>query len=380
MSNLTSPVTGSIALPATVALPSVLAPGVPSLAAFIDLMIGKIGPPAAKAAPGDPDRQDDAAPGNSLPDKDKPQVDPALAWLFGAPRIPPAQPIANKAPEPVTTPVIGIVAPEAPPIVAVPLVPTAPVGKDMPSPITPQVETPPTPMDPVILPNKPDVSPPLNQPKPVAPTMTPLPSVGPSQPVAPPMTPLPPLAPSAVTLPALFALPMTSTPEARDDDAPATLAPLAAAIHAADTTASIAPTGDAQRQTLDLGRQDWPQKMIDHIEALRDNANANDTSIRLKPEALGRVDVSLKTHTDGAVSVRFAAEQPATRALLVDAAPQLAAAAEARGIRLSGTSVDLSGQGEHRPRPEVERQQNITNHRAAPRGEDNQAADDGRIA
>ena len=84
-----------------------------------------------------------------------------------------------------------------------------------------------------------------------------------------------------------------------------------------------------------------------------------------KPEALGRVDVSLRTHDDGAISVRFAAEQPTTRTLLVDAAPQLAAAAEARGIRLSGTSVDLSGQGDHRPHPQVERQQNITNHLAA---------------
>ena len=85
--------------------------------------------------------------------------------------------------------------------------------------------------------------------------------------------------------------------------------------------------------------------MIDRIETLRDNANANDTSIRLKPEALGRVDISLKTHADGAVSVRFTAEQPATRTMIADAQPQLQAAAEAKGIRLSGTSVDLSGSG-----------------------------------
>ena len=142
----------------------------------------------------------------------------------------------------------------------------------------------------------------------------------------------------------------------------------------------VAPTGDAQRQTLDLGRQDWPQKMIDHIEALRDNANANDTSIRLKPEALGRVDIALRTHDGGAISVRFTAEQPTTRTLLVDAAPQLAAAAEARGIRLSGTSVDLGGQGDQRPHPQAERAQPITNRLADARGDDNQAVDDGRIA
>jgi flagellar hook-length control protein FliK len=123
--------------------------------------------------------------------------------------------------------------------------------------------------------------------------------------------------------------------------------------------------------------------MIDRIEALRDDANANDTSIRLKPEALGRVDVSLRTHADGAVSVHFAAEQPATRTLLADAAPQLNAAAEARGIRLAGTSVDLSGSGMtggDRPRPQVELQQNVSNHLAASGGDDIQAVADGRIA
>ena len=81
-----------------------------------------------------------------------------------------------------------------------------------------------------------------------------------------------------------------------------------------------------------MGRQDWPQKMIDRIEALRDDANANDTSIRLKPEALGRIDVALRTRADGAVSVHFTAEQPATRTLIADAAPQLNAAAELDGV------------------------------------------------
>ncbi|MBS0479249.1 MAG: flagellar hook-length control protein FliK, partial [Proteobacteria bacterium] len=146
----------------------------------------------------------------------------------------------------------------------------------------------------------------------------------------------------------------------------------------------VAPMADAQRQMLDMGRQDWPQKMIDHIEALRDNANANDTSIRLKPEALGRVDIALKTHDDGAISVRFTAEQPATRTLLVDATPQLSAAAEARGIRLSGTSVDLSGQGDQRPQPQSnqapDRARPAANRLAPSRGDDNQTVDDGRIA
>ena len=123
--------------------------------------------------------------------------------------------------------------------------------------------------------------------------------------------------PIAAALPALFALAMNAERSKREDDPMASLTPTGAALTPATTALSIAPTGDAQRQTLDLGRQDWPQKMIDHIEALRDNANANDTSIRLKPEALGRVDIALRTHDNGAVSVRFTAEQPTTRTLLV---------------------------------------------------------------
>jgi len=147
------------------------------------------------------------------------------------------------------------------------------------------------------------------------------------------------------------------------------------------TLAAIAQPADTQRQSLDMGQRDWPQKMIDRIEALRDTANANDTSIRLKPEALGRVDVALKAHADGAISVSFTAEQPATRTLIAGAAPQLVQAAEARGIRLSGTSVDLSGQGgDPRARPELERRQPVANHLDATSGGDSEIAADGRVA
>ena len=173
---------------------------------------------------------------------------------------------------------------------------------------------------------------------------------------------------------------MTAERQARGDDPLSSLAPTTTHALQPTTAMPVAPAGDLQRQALDTGRQDWPQKMIDHIEALRDNANANDTSIRLKPEALGRVDIALRSHADGAISVRFTAEQPTTRTMLVDATPQLSAAAEARGIRLSGTSVDLTGQGDQRPQPQNERAQPITNRLAMPRGDDNQAVEDGRIA
>ena len=66
-----------------------------------------------------------------------------------------------------------------------------------------------------------------------------------------------------------------------------------------------------------------------------------------------------------------------------DAAPQLNAAAEARGIRLAGTSVDLSGSGMadgNRPRPQFAAPQNSANPVSAARGDDVQAVTDGRIA
>jgi flagellar hook-length control protein FliK len=188
-------------------------------------------------------------------------------------------------------------------------------------------------------------------------------------------------------MPALFALAMAPdrerSAEPDRDNAGGAAIVAATLLSPTDAAALVAQPGEAQRQALDMGRQDWPQKMIDRIEALRDDANANDTSIRLKPEALGQVDVALRTHADGAVSVHFTAEQPATRTLIADAAPQLNAAAEARGIRLAGTSVDLSGSGMadgNRPRPQFAAPQNKTNPVSAARGDDIQAVADGRIA
>jgi Meckel syndrome type 1 protein len=89
---------------------------------------------------------------------------------------------------------------------------------------------------------------------------------------------------------------------------------------------------------LDLTQRQWPQNMIARIEGLRDMANAADTSIRLIPDALGRIDVSMRTEGD-TIHVEFAAEQAATRQLLQDAAPRLHAAAEDRGLKLGETRV-----------------------------------------
>ena len=135
-------------------------------------------------------------------------------------------------------------------------------------------------------------------------------------------------------------------PAADDKTSPrdAALQALIAAAGSAQPLAMVAAAGGAQHGALDMRRDDWPQAMIDRIEALRDAADANNTSIRLVPDALGKVDVSIR-HDGDAVHVHFAAETPQTRQLLADAQPRLADAAQARGLRLAQTSVDAGSTG-----------------------------------
>ncbi len=150
---------------------------------------------------------------------------------------------------------------------------------------------------------------------------------------------------------------------ASDDRAidPATLRPIADAAHPI-----IAATGGAQQAPLDMRQERWPHAMIDRIEYLRDTAaaataSAADTRIRLVPDALGAIDVSI-TRDGDTVAVRFQAEHAATRALLQDSQARLADIAESRGLRLSGSSVDAgstlgsgssgAGQQQRTPQPQ----------------------------
>jgi hypothetical protein len=102
---------------------------------------------------------------------------------------------------------------------------------------------------------------------------------------------------------------------------------------------AVAATADVRQAALDLKQDSGLQGMIDHIELLRDGADANDTRIRLVPDALGAVDVSVRRDGDR-VHVHFAAENRASAQLLSDAQPRLADLAEARGLKLGQTSVD----------------------------------------
>jgi flagellar hook-length control protein FliK len=409
----------------TVGAPS----GVPNLAAFLDMMADQAAPATGEQS-ALPERQGDAEPGNSLPDEDQdePTGDPALAWLMSGlpgatpqplpvalPKFQPGSiPVAASVPQDATVP--SLPGADATPVATAPAAaqpqsstavtdlnaapqpvqqqPVTPIANLVqPLPATAPADLSATPAAAVVAT---DAAPAVAQPAvDIAKPRAPIPvAVDPTRLPTPLATALnnartvtasPAIASTvrtAAAMPAMFAL-AAGRREERDGDTTGspTLAG-AALLQPTDAAKLIAQPGEMQRQTLDMGRQDWPQQMIDRIETLRDNVDANDTSIRLKPEALGQIDVSIRSHADGAVSVRFTAEQPAARALIADAQPQLAAAAEARGIRLSGTSVDLAGSGQgggDRSRPQAEANRNTSN-RLASSGDDITADSDGRIA
>ena len=101
----------------------------------------------------------------------------------------------------------------------------------------------------------------------------------------------------------------------------------------------VAAVADAGAPTLDMRQSGWPTHMVDHIEALRDAANANDTRIRLVPDALGAIAIAVRTVGD-AIHVRFAAEDPVTRTMIEDAQPRLAEIAQERGLKIGQTIVE----------------------------------------
>ncbi|WP_445191205.1 flagellar hook-length control protein FliK [Sphingomonas sp. Tas61C01] len=157
---------------------------------------------------------------------------------------------------------------------------------------------------------------------------------------------------------------------------------------AAPAAPIAAPVTTADQPMLDMRQERWPQAMIAHIESLRDNADATDTRIRLVPDALGTIDVAVTRDRD-TVHVQFTAEQATTRALIQDAQPRLAALAEERGLRLGQTVVDASAAGAAPQQPQQSQQQRqpqrdaalpAAPRRATDRHDDQDRADDGRLA
>lgn len=107
----------------------------------------------------------------------------------------------------------------------------------------------------------------------------------------------------------------------------------------------VQAVADVQQAAIDTRRADWMTSTIERIEALRDSPNSRETSLKLSPDALGKVDVSIRQEGDR-IHVRFSAETAAARTLLTEAQSRLNDIAEARGLKLGGTSVDAGNAGD----------------------------------
>ena len=164
-----------------------------------------------------------------------------------------------------------------------------------------------------------------------------------------PPIPTPPTAPViGAAVPALraFAAGIAATtarpPRLFSDEEP--LATPLAPTSSADSALQRLDPAPRALPPIDMRREDWTRALIDRIGAVHDVANARDTRITLVPDALGKIEVALRQDGD-TVHVQFAADAPATRALLADAQPRLAELAEARGLRLGDASVSAGSDG-----------------------------------
>ncbi|MBW6533325.1 flagellar hook-length control protein FliK, partial [Sphingomonas sp. RRHST34] len=181
------------------------------------------------------------------------------------------------------------------------------------------------------------------------PTLEPAPRAAPAA-VAPAPATAPTLAPAAPAIASAartFADAIHRAVTADERAAPAEPLPtaqLAQPATGAITAAAVAAPQPATQQPLDMTHGRWPEAMIHRIEQLRDMANANDVRIRLVPDALGAIDVSLRRDGE-TVQVQLVAEQPQTRALLAEAQPRLQEMAEQRGIKLQHGGGATTGNG-----------------------------------
>lgn len=149
------------------------------------------------------------------------------------------------------------------------------------------------------------------------------------------------------------------------------LAPIAAGAPAA------APVTAPQQAGIDLTRDPGLHHMIDRIEQLRDAFDARDTRIRLIPDALGPVDISVRRDAaSDSVQVHFTAAEAGTRQLIADAQHRLVELADSRGVRIERATVDSgstnsSGQqawsGNEQSRPQQQQAQTAPQHRAPTR-------------
>lgn len=104
----------------------------------------------------------------------------------------------------------------------------------------------------------------------------------------------------------------------------------------------VTATGAADQKPLDMTQAHWPQRMIERIDRMREDAATADTRIQLSPDALGGIAVAIR-HDAGGTHLHFTAEQAQTATMLADAHATLARLAEDKGMRLGDTAVATGG-------------------------------------
>ena len=308
-------------------------------------------PEPSAAAPEDEPRQDDAATGNALPLPDV-APDPAFVWQPIVATPAPALPVAriidatSNQPTSVQRPTFAQSQPQPQAATPIPIEPQPPLPSAPPQ----AGGTPATQFAAAIMaampPVKTAVQTPVDTPTTDAPRW-PTPDTAPVTLAAVQPDIAQPQPGTVASAAMVFGAAIQAATRKRDEpDTPA--APSDTPLAPVGTTATHEiKVADAQQAPLDMRQERWPHAMIERIEMLRDAADAVDTRIRLVPDALGAIDVSMKTDGD-TVRVHFNAEQAATRTLLADAQPRLAELAEARGLKLSQGSLGDSGAQQQR--------------------------------
>ena len=132
----------------------------------------------------------------------------------------------------------------------------------------------------------------------------------------------------------------------RDDDV---AVPMTGGVQAPDAAVlrPVAPTAPAAQPALDTRQPQWMEGMIDRIQTLRESSGTTgngETRIRLSPDALGDVEVAIRTGDDGKLHVHFNSDNADAGRLLAEAQPRLVQMAEARGLKLGGMQVDVGTQ------------------------------------
>ena len=135
---------------------------------------------------------------------------------------------------------------------------------------------------------------------------------------------------------------------------PIVAAPTPAPVAIAQPQPVPATAQPSQPAPVDVGRAEWVQAMVDRIAELPQLEGGREAQIKLVPDRLGKVEVSI-VHRDEQVQVTLNAETAQARQLLSDAAPRLQELAEARGLRLTQTEVG-GGQPQDRRSPHDQQQ------------------------